>query len=431
MNQRYAKAVEVGESRSTRPTSEQLTAINALTRREFAADELYVGYIDLANDQVDRMWERFPVAILRQFAETAPGCSMLIGHDVESAPIGLFFDAKVVKESDVNWLRCWYFIPKTAGNEHDRTMLDAGVYRYASIGFGAADPTEKNAAPRLDLICDICGGNWSRWWEEGGCTEHMPGVKYTLGKESVVCTLHFEGQARMVEGSIVYLGAQFGAEAKAADEAVEGFSGMVEGVSQQLAFASAARFTKSYDGIMVPRKRVPKGEQVVEHPVVGIVEPAAERFVMVDPQEAEESVEATIAELEAMFAGQQAVKRSAGGGYEIGAAWIKSLLEQAKAGRVISKANENKLRQASELIQQVLSAVEKQGEEWEAESEDEEEEKGAAAEPEDGGAKAADELTGRVTDLASEIVRKRIQAYVDRLADRLGAGEIGEHKAEA
>ena len=40
---RYAKAVAVGESRGTTPTAEQLVTINAMTRREFSADELYTG----------------------------------------------------------------------------------------------------------------------------------------------------------------------------------------------------------------------------------------------------------------------------------------------------------------------------------------------------------------------------------------------------
>jgi len=239
---RYAKAGPVGEARMTSPTPEQLAKINYLSRRKLAGDEVYVGFVDLANDLVDRTYERFPVEILKQFAATAPGCSVLMGHDYSGPPVGLFFDAKVVKLGDVNWLRCWYYMPKTAENEHVRAMIDGGVYRYASIGFGAAD-----GGGKLDLVCDLCGGSL---FGRSGC-EHWPGEEYAVGKQSARAVFHYEGQARMVEGSIVYLGAQYDAEMKGLGMETM----MADRLAQDMAISHAAAFTKSFEGVVVPRRK--------------------------------------------------------------------------------------------------------------------------------------------------------------------------------
>jgi hypothetical protein len=240
---RYAKAGPVGEARMTAPSPEQLARINYLSRRKLAGDEVYVGFVDLANDRVDRTYERFPVEILKQFAATAPGCSVLMGHDYSGPPVGLFFDAKVVKLNDVNWLRCWYYMPKTAENEHVRSMIDGGVYRYASIGFGAAD-----GGGKLDLVCDLCGGSL---FGRSGC-EHWPGEEYAIGKQSARAVFHYDGQARMVEGSIVYLGAQYDAEMKGLGME----SNMADRLAQDMAISHAAAFTKSFEGVVIPRRKV-------------------------------------------------------------------------------------------------------------------------------------------------------------------------------
>jgi len=240
-----AKVVAVNEGRQVSPTPKQLKQINELARVPYAADEVYVGYMDLANDMVDRTFEWFPVGILRQFAKTATGKSMLIGHDRQREPLGLFFDGSVEKIGDVNWLRTWYYMPITDQNEHARQMIDSGVWRYASIGFGRAD------GGKLELVCDICG----RTIDDLACP-HYPGDEVIVGEQSVRATFHYAGQAQMVEGSIVYMGAQYGAEVKSArllnDDSL---NETMEVMAAQLAAYNAVMFTKSVEGVLIPRTK--------------------------------------------------------------------------------------------------------------------------------------------------------------------------------
>jgi hypothetical protein len=180
------------------PGPEDMKLINSFAKKELKPEQVYVASMDLANDQVDRTFERFPISYLEQFAATIVGKSLLIGHDHRSAPEGLFFKAEVVNEGGVTHLRPSFYVVKTRANEHLRAQIDGGVYRYVSIGFHYED-----------LICDICGQSIF----DRECP-HVPGQEY----DGVACTATYAGEAEAVEGSIVYLGAQYGAELKKAHE---------------------------------------------------------------------------------------------------------------------------------------------------------------------------------------------------------------------
>jgi hypothetical protein len=196
----FEAKVDVGE-----PTDGDLALINGFAKRRLTADEVYVASMHLANTAVDRSFERFPVSYLEQFKDTIVGKSLLIGHDHRAAPEGLFFKAEVMGEHGAQstepearssqpgaHLKAWFYVVKTKQNEHLRAQVDGGVYRYVSIGFQYED-----------LVCDICGQSlFSR-----ECP-HVPGRDYD-GKTG---TATYAGNAEAVEGSIVYLGAQYGAE---------------------------------------------------------------------------------------------------------------------------------------------------------------------------------------------------------------------------
>jgi len=182
----------------------------ALINRRFAlapltAEQVYVRRLALCNDQYDRTSERFPRAYLDRFAETLPGKPLLAHHDKGQFPLGRFFRAEVVtvpaeeggegrRGAEVTWLYCWAYLVKTRGNEEVRAQIDAGVYSHVSIGFRWAD-----------LTCDVCG----RSYFQGGCP-HVIDQEY----EGRRCTATYSGDPRKVEaleGSLVYLGAQYGA----------------------------------------------------------------------------------------------------------------------------------------------------------------------------------------------------------------------------
>jgi hypothetical protein len=271
------KATAGGESgRITTPTPEDLRLINRFTQRPHSAEELYVGFCDLANDRVDRSGERFPPNILRQFARTAPGCALMGGHDYQSLPLGTWYKAEVLPAGGFNWLRTYYYMPLTDENAHARAMLDAGCYRGASIGFNVADGASWKDAR---LICDICGEDWFSY----DCP-HWPLESYEVDGEQIICTLHYEGKWRMVEGSIVYLGCQYDAEFKAGAAATDmrkiepALLAAMDGQAETTAMQYAAMFQKSWDGLVTRRQKrqrpatEPETKGAVPYKDEGIVE---------------------------------------------------------------------------------------------------------------------------------------------------------------
>jgi hypothetical protein len=124
----------------------------------------------------------------------------LLGHDHGETPTGLWFAAAVRRAAagePGEWcLDAWFYLLKSEANAEIRRQIDAGVVRYASIGF------------RHDGVqCDLCGALMAR---PGGC-EHAPGREVD-GREA---TFTYAGDPERVEaheGSLVYLGAQYGAE---------------------------------------------------------------------------------------------------------------------------------------------------------------------------------------------------------------------------
>ncbi len=226
----FHKAMQISERRTV-PTPEELAIINRYTKRTHSAEEIYVSACDLCNDQRDRSFEWFPEDVLADFAASLPAKSLLGGHDHSGLPMGLWFDAAVqsgtVNGKPARVLHAKSYIVKTRENEHHRAQLEGGVYRYASVGFRA-----------LDLLCDICGQSWF-----GFDCQHYAGETYEVDGKRVIATAHYtrsdEHPAEAVEGSIVYLGCQFDAELKAV-EGQKSFGGITRPRERAAAHADDA-----------------------------------------------------------------------------------------------------------------------------------------------------------------------------------------------
>jgi hypothetical protein len=237
-----------------------LAAINRYALEPLTREQVYVRRMRLCSDQPDRAGERFSLAYLERFRETLPGKPLLGSHDKRSIPLGRFFAAELetvpggavecggstplsraaarrreaaapsteegwdkearaprgvepplstavsshrtpqhAAPAAVTYLVPWFYMVKTAENEEIRRQIDAGVWSHVSIGFRFAD-----------LICDLCGRSY---WSEGGAEScrHVIGRVYD-GRE---CTATYGGdlaKVEAVEGSLVYLGCQRGAE---------------------------------------------------------------------------------------------------------------------------------------------------------------------------------------------------------------------------
>lgn len=202
-------------TRAPEPSADQLAKIKPYLLREFSADDLYVRQMMLANDQVDRSFERFDEGYLRRFAETIIGKSVLEGHDYGTVPVGRFFDADVTQEANGwKWVAPWFYTPKSDGNQLLRDSIDAGVYSYVSIGC---------YVDWAGLVCDICGQSYY-----GDDDETAPRCPHFKGEsyDGKTCTVTFTSarsdmnKVYAVEGSIVYLGCQYDAAiAKCSKEA--------------------------------------------------------------------------------------------------------------------------------------------------------------------------------------------------------------------
>lgn len=388
----FAKIISSQATHSNVPTSAQLSKINELSRVPLTADEVYVGSIDLANDQVDRSYEWFPVPVLRQFGKSIVARNLEMGHEYRiNPPQGLFFDASVVKESDVNWLRCSYYMPKTADNEHTRAMIDAGVYRYASIGFGPAD--DVSFGDGADLICDICGNSF---YDYENCP-HWPGQKYPVRGEDVTATFHYEGKWQAVEGSIVYLGCQYGAEMKSRTEPTlerqAADVAMLERIAEGYAVERAVAFCKSFEGVTVPRRKMKPVDDT----------PAPE-----PPETMIDGTTTVMPELNVADLPDVPEPRSI----------IDGIIE--KVGRVLSAANEAKLVSARDGIDAVLDSVQVQEEPPDPTLDTAPEPTPKDPEP------PAVEVVAPPTVIESDLTKRLVEDYVAQFRIRLAAMLRGE-----
>jgi len=181
------------------PDAADLALINErFALAPLAAEELYVRRMVLANDALDRTYERFPPAVLERFAQTLPGKPVLVAHDKSELPIGVIYRAQVrpAREGEAgrHSLEAALYMRRTPANAEVREQIDAGVIRAVSIGF------------RYDTrLCSVCGADYFDCPHEPGATV-SPGAA-----DGKVVTYSYAGDMARYEAcecSLVYLGAQ-------------------------------------------------------------------------------------------------------------------------------------------------------------------------------------------------------------------------------
>ncbi len=182
------------------PNGADLETIRRFALREVTADDLFLGKMALANDQVDRSNERFPLSYLERFAATLPGKPVLIGHKHDSQPVGKFYSADVVPRPDGtgNDLIARYYLRADNSIAKD---IELGIASGVSIG------------ARADRrFCGICAKDYDGPGKDR-CA-HEVGRQY----DGKTCTLEWGGDAARVEaieGSFVASPCQIGAQALA------------------------------------------------------------------------------------------------------------------------------------------------------------------------------------------------------------------------
>lgn len=191
------------------PTDAEWDAIKAsmLNPERFKPEDVRVYKSWLANNYLDRSNERFALSILKVFAKTLPGKSVLFnGHEWGPPGSGRWFDAKVVKVTREQVLENIGFTPSksflkkldaieaqeglhvlepkfyTLASNPATENIDAGIMRDMSIGFRADE---------LKAVNDQAG---NVMWREYQATN--------------------KDQSEALEGSFVFLGDQIGARTK-------------------------------------------------------------------------------------------------------------------------------------------------------------------------------------------------------------------------
>lgn len=184
---------------------EQLAKIQKYLLVDVDPAQLYVRKMYLAHNAIDRDGERFSEAVLADFVITLPGKSLLIGHKWGDPGEGIFFDVALEDMSlstavertgealklpegvaSVKLLVAWFYTVKLPSTEDLLAKIDAGIARYVSISFSAADRVK--------------------------ATNEKTGEYY----------YEYKTPAEALEGSLVWLGAQPGASiAKSAKDGVD------------------------------------------------------------------------------------------------------------------------------------------------------------------------------------------------------------------
>lgn len=178
---------------------EALDKINALTRREFKAEELYTFPVVLCHNDTDRDFERFSNDSLQKMAELYIGKTIISDHnptaDNQAARI---YDTEVVSdtEKETAWggsycyLKGYAYMPRTESNADLITEIDAGIKKEVSVSC--------NAQKR---ICSVCG----RDVNTEPC-DHVKGHEY----DGVTCSHILDGISDVYELSFVAVPAQVG-----------------------------------------------------------------------------------------------------------------------------------------------------------------------------------------------------------------------------
>lgn len=188
-------ACETGDER------EGLTAqINEIIKppTPLQADDIYLGALYAASNQVNLQGGCFAEAELEQLAELVIGAPILVGHQKQQLPIGRAFKAELVTREDQPWLKVYfYWSRKQSGADQLKAGIDSGIYSECSLAFQYGKPE-----------CGICRADMRR-------CRHRIGQPVQLGGREIRAFYYYKELARVLEISLVYRGAVEGTKVEA------------------------------------------------------------------------------------------------------------------------------------------------------------------------------------------------------------------------
>lgn len=175
--------------------AKHLGKIQELAAREVTPDEFSIRGMELCNDERDYYYSRFSREALQEIVELLPGAPVMRGHNYESLPVGVFFDARLKKREagpgrpkrGGTVVEALYLLPNDDEGERMRNRIDLGIQREVSIGWRCAGAD-----------CSVCGDHIY-------ACPHVPGDIY---RKHGICEFQFSGITNVLEGSMVFRGGQ-------------------------------------------------------------------------------------------------------------------------------------------------------------------------------------------------------------------------------
>lgn len=145
-------------------TDGDLQIINSMTRREFAADELYIFPVVCCDTRLDRDGDRFTRASLDEMVGMAKGVTVIFDHRWSaSGQTARLYKAEVRPAGDGDYeLLAWAYMPKNEQTQSVIDSIDAGILKEVSVGFAYKQ-----------LQCSVCKQDYF-----GGNCPHYRGREY-------------------------------------------------------------------------------------------------------------------------------------------------------------------------------------------------------------------------------------------------------------
>ena len=145
---------EAGVAGALELNPEELAQINAWSRRELTAEEVYAFAVKLCDNEVDREEERFPAATLEELAPLFVGKSGLFDHQWSArGQTARIYRTEVVREARLTeagepycYLKGYAYLLRTEGNRELIAEIEGGIKKEVSVGC---------AVERA--VCSICG----------------------------------------------------------------------------------------------------------------------------------------------------------------------------------------------------------------------------------------------------------------------------------
>jgi len=153
--------------------------------------DVFVRSCRLAGDAIDSYHGRFRTEDLPKLLAMVQGAPMLIGHNKHSLGVARFFGGSIEEKNGINYIAPkFYWLRGHSSADDLRIAIDGGLYAEASISFAYEKPT-----------CSVCG-------KDIRTCEHLPGAPGE--KEGETVFYYYDNVVAVLEGSLVYRGAQPG-----------------------------------------------------------------------------------------------------------------------------------------------------------------------------------------------------------------------------